>query len=47
VLAVTVDCDEKIAETWAIRPDNHNVGDGGSDAGHPSAIAQGKLSQKA
>jgi len=22
------------AETWAIRPDNHNLGDGGSDAGH-------------
>ena len=21
-------------ETWAIRPDNHNLGDGGSDAGH-------------
>jgi hypothetical protein len=38
VLAVTVECDEKIAytraETWAIRPDNHNLGDGGSDAGH-------------
>jgi hypothetical protein len=43
-------------ETWAIRPDNHNLGDGGSDAGHPSAIPPaslgataklGRLSQKA
>jgi hypothetical protein len=36
VLAVTVECDEKIAlyETGAIRPDNHNLGDGGSDTGH-------------
>jgi len=32
-------------EKWPA--DNHNLGGGGSNAGHPSAVAQGRLSQEA